>query len=601
MYRYDKGPIISGIPTAGYQLRANIRKVMDNGTLTFYAQYINDQVQFYSPYHLTADRKLPKGWNGEDINTMMTDDVSNLSVKTPNGYYQSRAGSFVTTKGGYVMGDLQHNFGSDWKLSVKLRSATYQHEFNFFNTDGNGRNPLSQATFAATVLPAGSSAPVFSYANDNTAVPANALVLENIIVDRNRPINEIAGQMNISKAFNGESTKQTITLGTFLSHTNSIDYNVQLRYLSEYKDRPRVLNLRYGNGPFAAVYTTNGVVNVPGYTNKDLTSNRVAVYLTDEMNFGALNLDLGFRYEAHEGRVLIEKAANAANADGRIVSWGTGAFDKINLLADDWAAAIGASYRIASSFSVYGNFSRGYFFPEYRGYSVRYNSQTGLPLYPVEKPEHIIQGELGTKLGYKTLTATLAGYYVELKDRYAVNLTSIGGSLKETQNLQSSRSYGIEATYDWELLRALHFSGSFTYQNATYTVFVDSSTATPINNEGKWLERQPRTMFSPSLFFDNRKFFASLTADYVSKRYGNAANLVELDPYTLVRFDVAYTFALNNNESFRIAAGIFNLLDSEAVTEGNPRAGNTQTNTGDYFVGRVSLPRAFYVRLGFNF
>src|SRR5215203_227213 len=137
MYRYDKGPIVSGIPSNGYQLRANIRKVMENGTFTVYAQYINDQVQFYSPYHLTGARELPKGWNGEDINTMMTDDVSLLSVKTPNGIYQSHAGNFVMTKGGYIMADLQHNFTNNWKLSAKLRSANYKHEFNFFNTDGS--------------------------------------------------------------------------------------------------------------------------------------------------------------------------------------------------------------------------------------------------------------------------------------------------------------------------------------------------------------------------------------------------------------------------------------------------------------------------------
>src|SRR5215203_2896203 len=262
MYRYDKGPIVSGIPSNGYQLRANIRKVMENGTFTVYAQYINDQVQFYSPYHLTGARELPKGWNGEDINTMMTDDVSLLSVKTPNGIYQSHAGNFVMTKGGYIMADLQHNFTNNWKLSAKLRSANYKHEFNFFNTDGSGRNPLAQSTFATTVLPAGSTAPIFSYANDNTVVPSNALVLENIIVDRTRPLNEIAGQLNISKLIDNGSTRQTITLGTFLSHTNSVDYNVQFRYLSEFRDSPRVLNLRYTNAAAAAAnYTTNGVVN----------------------------------------------------------------------------------------------------------------------------------------------------------------------------------------------------------------------------------------------------------------------------------------------------------------------------------------------------
>jgi len=500
------------------------------------------------------------------------------------------------------MADLQHNFTNNWKLSAKLRNANYKHEFNFFNTDGNGRNPLSQATFATTVLPAGSTAPIYSYANDGTAVPANSLVLENIIVDRIRPINEISGQFNISKTINGSmDTRQTITLGTFLSHTNSIDYNVQLRYLSEFKDVPRLLNLRYTNAAAASAnYTTTGLVNVPGYTNKDLTSRRAAFYLTDEIAIGNLNVDAGFRYEAHSGRVNIEKAATAANADGRNVAWGTGAFDRFNLSAHDWAVALGISYRVMPDLSVYGNFSRGYFFPEYRGYSVKYNS--GVPLYPVEKPEHILQGEAGLKFNNAKLTATLAGFYVNLKDRYAANFLLVNGSLRETQNLQSSRSYGVEATYDLELVKSFHFSGTLTYQNAEYTQFVDSSNlASIINNEGKWLERQPRVMFSPVLSYDNRKFYASLAADYVGKRFGNAANLVELKNYTLMRFDLGYTFALANNESFRISAGIFNLLDSEAVTEGNPRAGNSQTNTGDFFVGRVSLPRAFYTRLTFNF
>jgi outer membrane receptor protein involved in Fe transport len=178
----------------------------------------------------------------------------------------------------------------------------------------------------------------------------------------------------------------------------------------------------------------------------------------------------------------------------------------------------------------------------------------------------------------------------------------VGGALRETQNLQSSRTYGVEATYDYLFAPNFRFSGNFTYQDAAYTLFVDSSNLNNIiNNKGKWLERQPRIMYSPALTYDNQRFFASLAADYVGKRFGNAANLVELRPYTLVRFDMGLNFRLSNEESFRITTGVFNLLDTEAVTEGNPRAGNQQTNTGDFFVGRISLPRAWYIRLGFNF
>ncbi len=598
-YRYDNGPIKSGIPSNGYQFRTNIRKVTDNGSFTLYAQYINDQVQFYSPFHLTGNRTLPTGWDGETINTMETPDVVSLSVKTPNGFYQSRAGNAVSTKGGYIMADMQHQFNNDWKLGVKLRTANYKHEFNFFNTDGNGRNPLSQATFQTTVAATGTN-PVYTYASDNSVVPSNALILENIVVDRNRPMNEIAAQWNITKTINGNNSKHTINLGSFMSRTNSIDYNVQIRYLSEYRDRPRILNMSYTNASSVVTnYTTNGVVSVPGYTNRDLTSNKIAFFLTDEIVAGNWNIDAGFRIEQHAGRIIAEKTSTAANADGRSVAWGNGAFDRFNLRANDWATAIGISYKVQKQLSVYGNFSRGYFFPEYRGYSVKYKA--GVPVYPVEKPEHITQGELGLKLGNKKLTATLAGFYVSLKDRYAVNLVTIAGVLRETQSLQSSKTYGVEATYDYEFAKNFHFTGTLTLQNATYTQFLDSSTATPIDNKGKWLERQPHTMYSPAISFDNKKFYLGFTTDYVDKRYGNAANLVSLSAYSLSRFDAAYTFNMKSGESLRFSAGVFNVFNSAAVTEGNPRAGNTQTNTGDFFVGRVSLPRSLYMRVGINF
>lgn len=597
-YRYDNGPIKSGIPSNGYQFRGNIKKVMENGSFTVFAQYINDQAQFYSPYHLTADRTLPTGWDGEKINTMLTSDVANLTVRTPNGFYQSRGGKAVTTNGGYIMAAFDHNFANDWKFSVKLRSANYKHEFNFFNTDGNGRNPLSQTGFLTAVAPTGSS-PVYTYASDNTPVSSKALILENIIVDRNRPLNELAGNMNITKTINGKSSKHVLNLGAFLSTTNAIDYNVQIRYLSEFRNNPRILNMSYTNAASVLTnYTTNGVVSAPGYTNRNITSNRKALYFTDEMTFGKLIVDLGVRFEGHRGAFIVEKTTAAANADGRTVAWGNGSYDRFNLSASDWAVALGTSYQLKKELNVYANFSRGYFFPEYRGYTVKYKA--GVPVYPEEKPEHVVQGELGLKFSNSKLTATIAGYSVSLKDRFAVNLVSIGGVLKETQSLQSSIATGIEFTYDWEIAKSFHFAGTGTIQKATYTSFLDSSTATPIDNTGKWLERQPRVMFSPSLAYDNKKFYAAFSMDYVGKRYGNAANLVELNAYTLGRFDAAYTFKMKNEETLRVGAGIFNVFNTEAVTEGNPRAGNTQTNTGDFFVGRVSLPRAFYVRLALS-
>ena len=53
-YRYDEGPLEMGLPTRGYQVRGNIKKLFNEGksSLTLYTQAIDDNVQFYLPYPL---------------------------------------------------------------------------------------------------------------------------------------------------------------------------------------------------------------------------------------------------------------------------------------------------------------------------------------------------------------------------------------------------------------------------------------------------------------------------------------------------------------------------------------------------------------------
>ncbi len=56
-----------------------------------------------------------------------------------------------------------------------------------------------------------------------------------------------------------------------------------------------------------------------------------------------------------------------------------------------------------------------------------------------------------------------------------------------------------------------------------------------------------------------------------------------------------------NSSTIRFGAGVYNLFDVVGVTEGNPRAGDTQTNTGTFFVGRPILLRSFFVRAALTF
>ena len=46
---------------------------------------------------------------------------------------------------------------------------------------------------------------------------------------------------------------------------------------------------------------------------------------------------------------------------------------------------------------------------------------------------------------------------------------------------------------------------------------------------------------------------------------------------------------------------LFNLFDSDGVTEGSPRLGNSQTSDNPYFVGRPILPRRVTFRVKYDF
>jgi outer membrane receptor protein involved in Fe transport len=318
------------------------------------------------------------------------------------------------------------------------------------------------------------------------------------------------------------------------------------------------------------------------------------VYLTDEISLNRFHIDFGVRVENQTGRVEAEKSATALNSQGVSVAWGTGSFNRFNLQASDWAIALGVSYKVTDPLNVYANFSRGYFFPNYNGFNVTVVG--GIPAYPTERPEHIIQTEVGAKFGNEKITATLAAFYVKLNDRFNVSFLNVGGVLTESVAIISSKSLGVEATWNWTIVKNLRLEGSLTYQTHEYTEY----SATP-TNVGNWLERQPQVIINGGLLYNNRKFDAAFNINSTGKRYGNASNLVELDPYSISRLDAGYTFNMDNNATIRLGAGVYNLFDVVGVTEGNPRAGDAQTNTGTFFVGRPILLRSYFVRAALAF
>lgn len=585
-YRYDEGPLITGLATEGFQLRGNVKRLTDKGSLTFSGQFIDDVVQFFLPYPLEGgSRNRPNGNNGKEIFTLQTADAADISYATPDGIYNSPIEDGVATKGGYFLTHFNHNFSEDLKMDLKLRFSKYDHQFNLF-LDGSGVSGAKAVETQQEYLQArGLVGNTFTLLNGEP-LAANALLFENRLLDRTRPLNELMADFKITKV-HGE---HSITLGSFLSRSKAGDFNVITNYLGEYNNRPALVNV--------SDYSINGVTNRgTAYTNRNINSNKIAVFLADEIKLAEWNLDIGVRYERASGDVETEGSSSflvdntgITNLDN--VVWGNGSFTRGHISADDFAVALAALYKVSDDLSAYGNFSRGYFFPELRG--TQFDALGNPSSYETEK---ILQGELGVKYGNTSFSGTGALYYVSLTDRRSISFINApgGGFLEEVDN-QDTRTFGFEGTWNYKFAPDFAFGGSVTYQAHEIT----KSESNP-DFEGNELRRQPNIIGTAAVGYDNSKFDGSLVLNYSGEKFSNDSNSITLDAISLVNLIVGYTYPVGENgETLRLGAQVFNLLDSDGITEGSPRLNNTQTEE-EFFVGRPVLPIRVFLNATFNF
>jgi iron complex outermembrane recepter protein len=599
-YRYDEGPIKTGLPTEGVQFRGNIKKVTDNGSFTLYGQFIDDKAQFYLPFPLSATDKTRPEVNGQTIRTMQTANAANMSFLTPDGLYQSPIENGASTKGGYLMMKMNQNFGDGWVFSSKIKYAKYAHDFNLFLDGAGFGNPVeTQATFLATSgrgLTGGSNYK-YTYVDNGQALPANALLFENRILDRQRPLTEYVGEFNLTKQLNNH----TVTAGTYLARSEAGDKNITYRYLSEFAENPRLVNLTYTDAAgVAKKYTLNGLsgTNV-GYSDQNINSNKAAFYLTDEYKGEKFNFDAGFRVERAQGFITSygSKTYNVLNdptlaPNLASVTWGNGQLTKNGKVSTTGTAiALAGLYKISPKVNVYANVSQGYFFPELR--SVKFKTAYETSSY---NPEKILSTEAGVKFGSPKFSGTAAVYSINLKDRNEINFINDGkGGLIDDVQKVSTSSYGLEVSGNYIIAKNFSANGNFTYQKHKYTKYESNAALV-----GNWLQRQPRTMGMIGLTYDNSKVDANFSTNYLGKKYTAADNLYLLDSYTISRLDLGKTFSVGApNQKMRIGASVYNLFNTAGITEGSPRGANVAGS--NYFVGRPELPRRFFLRLKYEF
>ncbi|TYA70069.1 TonB-dependent receptor [Seonamhaeicola marinus] len=611
--RKDDGPIETGLPTKGVQFRANIKQKFENGSFTIHGQFINDNAQFFLPLPLDGEsRKRLAGNDGNEVSQLLSGELAHTSFLTPGGVYKSPIEDGVHTQGGYLMGDFKYNFSDDLKFKSKVRYANYKHNFALY-VGGNGanNNPITLNEYVNNVAPGnlGFSA---QYQGTSSDISGSDLVVDNLHIDRLRPMTDYSGEASLTKTIEVPSGTHNITGGVFLARTEAEDVNYQYRVLSEFNNNPKLVNLSYTDaGGNNVIFSEGGLYNRIGMTsNRFLSQSRTAFYLTDEMVLDKWRFDIGFRIENTKGTFnngnivesqvydnpeLTPELANVRFADG--------SFTRADVDVTDWAVSLAGLYKLSDAVNLYANFSKGYFFPQLRGFAPIATGVTGSKY----DSERIIQFEAGAKVGTPKFKGSFAGYYVGLSDRIKIDQGFDNGVLVDLfRSDQSTRTIGLETTFDWRFAENFNLRGTATYQAHEITKnertdLVANTTTTA--DEGNKLARQPNFLGSIGAYYDDGNWDALFSFNHTGSKFAADNNNVELDAITIARLGAGYEFPMggvDSGDTLRLGFSIFNLFNDEGVTEGDPRNIN-QSGTAEFFFGRPILPRRFFLTATLNF
>jgi outer membrane receptor protein involved in Fe transport len=616
-YRYDNGPLDSGFPTEGYQVRGNLKKVFETGEVKIYFQGIDDRDQFYGDIPLTSNGyHLARGNNGNVVNTTETSALDNSSFLTPNGQFVSKVDQGAATRGYSFGTDFKKDLGDGWGFNGRANIADYHHTFALFSGGDNITNlPTTQSSFLTSYLTSNFGKTIdptrytgaFTYAASGLAVPANALLWGDRVTDRDRPLQSQTGELNITKDLVLGDWAHHFTLGGFFSHTKARDYDITYAYIGEFNDKPQLVNVTATNIDTGAttILARNGLVDSGlGYTNNYYEARRAAGYLADQIEYGNWVIDFGGRYENMTGTVRKEASSTyvtdtTAGLSPQLanVAWGNGKYLTGEVQPNAYAVAGGVLYKLDNHSSLFANGSRGFFMPQMN--TVQINAANETQSF---EAEIIKQAEAGYKYASSFISGSIAGFYSTLANRRNINFingATAGSAPVEVVNVISTRSYGTEATLDVRIWGGLSFEGNATYEHDIYTKYTPVAACTDC--VGNTMQRQPNVLGNLGLYYKDSLFDAALFDSFTGRTFTSDLNNIELPSYHIVRLDAGYTHTFSGGDRARVGVSVYNLFDSTAVSEGSPRQGTLQNAGQAYFIGRQVLPRRIMARLSYEF
>lgn len=600
----------------GGQIRASIGKTWEKTSLNIDFKQLNDDVVFYTDMPMTYNNKgkiVPApGFNGNygAIAGGETERMNMLQGDSSLYHFDNTLGTSVNRS--QVTVKFQAELSNDWILKNSLRYSNMQ-------TQRNGvyaLNVLSADSFykvqSPSLLPQapGATQLGFQYATTGSAFNnanqnGNGLVIQGGLRGITMPQTEVDNDLHLSHVFYTGSQRHDFNLGYYYAHFNQNFSRYSSDVYLDVQNNSRLLNIVAldGGGNVVKNFSNNGVSRY-GYewadANGEQTTN--ALYVSDEWQITpAFRLDGGARWEYTETDGVVEqsKTVNLGSYATSQISTGNGAWLGYNHHFDYTTWTVGADYQLSGNMGLFGRYTSAARIPGFGTYYTNVNSTATTQTMQL--------GEVGFKYARRLFSFYGTGFFTRYNNVGFTNeVSTINGTFTSVNAFANTNTFGLELEGSIFPVQWFDLSATATLQHGEYEGLKAEAVSGGIltqayNYNGHRLIRVPQVSVRavPGFnLFGNRLRLQS-AIEYEGKRYTDVANSQILPAYTKVDLDASVKLT----REITVFGVVDNLTNSLGLTEGNPRAGEIQSNEANQyiFLARPLLGRSFKVSIRYKF
>ncbi len=552
----------------GGQFKFNITKEFDKGYVRIYTKYLNDRAISYPiyPIKVSGTNSDP---NWEDLpNFDSTQDVVHSTFLSQN-------------LGLGPDGELRRSKVSDGNLSKTVSvglAASFDLE-NDWRIKNNGKFSfnrgrvvvpfIAQVASASDISESFGAGSTLSFATDGSAVNSTALVNRIHMFDTElNNLNNFFNDIQLSKTMDGFG----FTLGYFKAIQNismSWLWNSYLQEVSPRNARPINVSDDLGNP-----LSENGLYayGVPFWgncctRNYDTQYNISAPYINISWEpIDKLSIDGGIRYDkgkvdgsfagAVQTQYDINNDGNISVPEQSVSAIDNANLETVNYDYDYFSFSLGANYKIKDNQAVFARYSEGVSAKADRILfaGLDYTNSDG-----VNALDHINQGELGYKGGFKNAAIYLTAFFAK---------TTEEGGFEATTNSIIDNDYES---------KGLELEGNFKFTDFSLNAGMTwtDSEITSGDNKGKTPRRQPDFNYSFLASYDfGKQKQSSVGLSFIgqTEAFAQDSNELVMPGYMVVNgfFNLGVTDNISLNFAGNNIFGVMGITESEdgSIVEG---------------------------------